>query len=344
MSDATESWREEMRSAFLYRALAESEPDAAAKRLFAQLGHEAESQAQIWAAKARETGGDVPSRYAPDLRTLAVRALVRRCGARPIKPMLAAMKIRGLSIFNHANPHPMPATVDEVGRRHATSGSGGNLRAAVFGVSDGLVSNTSLILGVAGATGDNHTIVLSGLAGLLAGAFSMAAGEYISVRSQRELYQYQIGLEAEELKLYPREEAKELALIYEARGMDRAQAEKLADTLIADPTKALDALSREELGLNPADLGSPVSAAVFSFFSFGGGALLPLLSFFIGTGSRALAGTIATAAVALFAIGMLLSLFTGRNAFWGGLRMLAMGALAGTATYTIGRCLGVSVS
>lgn len=340
MSDPLESWREEKRSAYLYEALSQSEADPVARRLFSQLGREAEAQARLWAAKI--TGGEPPSPYRPDLRTLAVRLLIRKLGPRPILPMLAAMKIRGLSIFARSVPHPMPASVEEVGLRHAGSGSGGNLRAAVFGVNDGLVSNASLILGIAGATGDGRTIVLSGLAGLLAGAFSMAAGEYVSVRSQRELYEYQIGLEEEELKLYPREEAKELALIYEARGMERAQAEKLADALISDPSKALDALSREELGLNPQDLGSPLAAALFSFFSFAAGALLPLLPFLVGSGARALVGTVAVTAVSLFAVGMTLSLFTGRNALWGGLRMLGIGAFAGAATYSIGKALGVS--
>ncbi len=167
---------------------------------------------------------------------------------------------------------------------------GGNLRAAVFGVNDGLISNASLILGVAGANADAATILLTGVAGLVAGAFSMAAGEYVSVRSQREMYEYQIGLERDELAEYPDEEAHELALIYEARGMGSAEALRMATQIIADPERALDTLAREELGLNPEDLGSPWGAALFSFISFALGSAIPLLPFFFGIGRHALAG------------------------------------------------------
>ena len=171
---------------------------------------------------------------------------------------------------------PLPTTLEDVGKRHRGVSGGGNLRAAVFGVNDGLVSNASLILGVAGASANNSIILLSGVAGLLAGAFSMAAGEYVSVRSQREMFEHQIGLERDELAQYPEEEAEELALIYAARGLAREDAQKLAKAIIADPAQALDTLAREELGLNPEELGSPWGVAIFSFLSFAAGALMPL--------------------------------------------------------------------
>jgi VIT1/CCC1 family predicted Fe2+/Mn2+ transporter len=223
---------------------------------------------------------------------------------------------------------------------------GGNLRAAVFGVNDGLVSNASLIMGVAGASGPSGSdtvIMLAGIAGLLAGAFSMAAGEYLSVRSQREMYEYQIGLERDELEQYPAEEAAELALIFQAKGLEREEARRLSEKLIADPDQALDTLTREELGLNPDELGSPWGAALFSFFSFASGALLPLLPFLVTTGAPALFSAMGMTAVALFAVGAALSLFTGRHALTGGLRMLAIGSAAGGATYLIGKALGVSL-
>ena len=169
----------------------------------------------------------------------------------------------------------MPTSVAEVGARHRGYG-GGNLRAAVFGVSDGLVSNASLIMGVAGAGAAPQFVVTAGAAGLLAGALSMAAGEYVSVRSQREMYEYQIGLERDELDEYPEEEAEELALIYEARGMDLEQARAMTRELVKQPDAALETLAREELGLNPDDLGSPLGAATASFLAFSAGALLPL--------------------------------------------------------------------
>ncbi|OGA35683.1 MAG: hypothetical protein A3F75_07845 [Betaproteobacteria bacterium RIFCSPLOWO2_12_FULL_64_23] len=248
-------------------------------------------------------------------------------------------------MYSHAAPgHPLPTTLEEVGKRHRGVSGGGNLRAAVFGVNDGLVSNASLILGVAGASANNSIILLSGVAGLLAGAFSMAAGEYVSVRSQREMFEHQIGLECDELAQYPEEEAEELALIYAARGLAREDALKLAKAIIADPAQALDTLAREELGLNPEELGSPWGAAIFSFLSFAAGALAPLLPFLALGGDRALPVSIGITALALFAVGAAISLFTGRSALRDGLRMLAIGAAAGGLTYAIGRMLGVSLS
>jgi VIT1/CCC1 family predicted Fe2+/Mn2+ transporter len=217
------------------------------------------------------------------------------------------------------------------------------LRAAVFGVNDGLVSNCSLILGVAGAAASNNVIVLSGVAGLLAGAFSMAAGEWVSVRSQREMFEYQIGLERKELAEYPAEEAQELALIYEARGLPPDEAAALATATIADPARALDTLAREELGLNPDELGSPWSAATSSFLSFAVGALIPLVPFLLLKGGAALGTSIGVTAVALFAVGAAISLFTGRNAARDGVRMLAIGGVAGALTFSIGKLLGVSL-
>src|SRR6185369_5369125 len=160
--------------------------------------------------------------------------------------------------------HAPPVACAPLERRHRGLGSGGNLRAAVFGVNDGLVSNASLILGVAGSGADTRTVVLAGVAGLAAGAFSMAVGEYVSVRSQRELYEHQIALERDELAQYPEAEAQELALIYAAKGLRADEASKPASRIVADPEHALDTLAREELGLNPDELGSPWGAAVAS--------------------------------------------------------------------------------
>jgi VIT1/CCC1 family predicted Fe2+/Mn2+ transporter len=184
---------------------------------------------------------------------------------------------------------------------------------------------------------------VTGVAGLLAGAFSMAAGEFISMKTQREMFEHQIAQEKEELSLYPDEEAEELALIYEARGLPIEDARSMARMLIADPKTALDALAREELGLNPDDLGSATGAALWSFLSFSAGAILPLLPFLVG-----LAAPVPVAAfiagVALFGVGAAMSLFSGRNALLGGARMLAIGALAGAATFAIGSLFGVAAA
>jgi VIT1/CCC1 family predicted Fe2+/Mn2+ transporter len=278
------------------------------------------------------------------MRARVVATLFKWIPPRRMRPVLAAMKLRGLSAYD-AQPagHVMPANVQEIGLRHRGFG-GGNLRAAVFGVNDGLVSNACLIMGVAGANASNNMILTSGVAGLLAGAFSMAAGEYVSMRSQREMFEYQIGLERDELAEYPEEEAEELALIYEARGMPLARAREFSHELMRDPKHALDVLAREELGLNPDDLGSPWGAAVFSLLAFSVGALVPLLPYLIGlAGNAALLWSALAAGTSLFGVGMVLSLFSGRNAWAGGVRMLLIGSLAALMTYGIGQWLGAAI-
>jgi VIT1/CCC1 family predicted Fe2+/Mn2+ transporter len=256
------------------------------------------------------------------------------------------MKLRGLSIYTSttAPGHVMPTSVSQVGERHRGGVSGGNLRATVFGINDGLVSNAALVMGVAGSGAAPSIVLMTGTAGLLAGALSMAAGEYVSVRSQRDMYEYQIALEREELAEYPEEEAEELALIYEARGMDLEQARIFARSLLGNPDHALDVLAREELGLNPDDLGSPFGAASSSFLAFALGAVLPLLPFLIGLPAHSVMGwTIGVTAIALAAVGMLISLFTGRNAWLGAARMVAIGGGAGVIAWWVGSWLGVAL-
>lgn len=338
-----ENWRDEKQSAWLYLKLAELEKDTPREALFAELAGAAERQAAIWERTISAAKGGLPG-FRPSSRARLAICVARWIGVRRARPLLASLKVRGLSVYSGARPgHAMPQSVEEVGRGHKTV-AGGNLRAAVFGVNDGLVSNASLILGVAGATSEGGVVLLSGIAGLLAGAFSMAAGEYISVRSQRELFEYQIGRERDELEEYPEEETEELALIYAARGVPQEDARKLAATLMADPTRALDTLAREELGLNPDELGSPLGAAFFSFLSFAIGALIPLAPFLFTAGTTALLVAIALAAVALFAVGAALSLFSGRSSWWGGGRMLLIGAAAGAASYGIGTLFGVATA
>jgi VIT1/CCC1 family predicted Fe2+/Mn2+ transporter len=337
-----ESWREEKQSAWLYRALAACEPDPRIADLFRALATAAERQAETWQPSSGEAAAMT---FVPSPRARLAARLARALGPRRVRPMLAALKVRGLSAYDSrpATGHAMPTSVAQMERRHKGYG-GGNLRAAVFGVNDGLVSNASLIMGVAGASAGAGSVITAGVAGLLAGALSMAAGEYISMRSQREMFEYQIGLERDELGEYPEEEAEELALIYATRGMDLEEARRITRALVKNPEAALDALAREELGLNPDDLGSPWGAAIFSFLAFAAGAVLPLVPFLVGLPlGTALVVSAVVAGIALFGVGAALSLFTGRRAFAGGLRMVLIGGGAGAVTWLIGNLLGAAI-
>ncbi len=342
MSDPHESWIEEKRSAWLYRVIAECERDTPREALFRELAQAADDQSTIWLAAIRQRGGTEPAAFRPDARTRLVARLTRTFGPRAMRGVLAAMKVRGMALYTEAS-HPMPVRREDIGKRHQNGAAGNALRAGVFGINDGLVSNAALIFGVAGAAQSPAVIVLTGVAGLLAGAFSMAAGEYVSMRAQREMFEYQIGLERDELEKYPQEEAAELALIYAAKGMPADDARRLADHLVADPERALDTLAREELGLNPDELGSPWVATLSSFAAFTAGAAVPLLPYLLNAGN-ALVLSVGLTALGLFAVGASMSLFTGRHAVLSGLRMLGIGGAAGLATWLIGAWLGVSLS
>jgi VIT1/CCC1 family predicted Fe2+/Mn2+ transporter len=212
----------------------------------------------------------------------------------------------------------------------------------VFGVSDGLVSNVSLILGLAGASPATSVIRLAGFAGLLGGAFSMAAGEYISMRAQKELFQREIEIERREIERHPTSEHRELVHLYESRGIPPTLASQLADEMMADPKLALETHTREELGVNPDSLGRPMGAAASSFVTFSLGAIVPLVPFLVGSGTGAVLATVLAAAVAALVVGGLLSVFTGRQWWWSAGRQLLICAIAGGVTYGIGHLVGVS--
>lgn len=344
METELESWYEEKQSAFLYRVLAAREPVPENKTLFRKLGEAAESQAIHWEKLAQQKDIALPH-FIPSLRARIVAQILQWLGPRRMLPVLAAMKVRGLSVYTQGMPvgHGTP-TAGQVEFRHRRMSGSGSFRAAVFGINDGLVSNASLILGMAGASLNNPVVLIAGVAGLLAGAASMAAGEYLSMRSQREMFEYQIALEQQELDTYPEEEAEELAFIYEARGIAPADAKHLADTLTRDPARALDTLAREELGLNPHDLGSAWGAATSSFLAFALGAALPLLPFLSRAVTRPILWSAGLTLAALFGTGAIVSLFTGRSSWWSGLRMVLIGALAAGVTYCVGRLFGGVVS
>ena len=224
------------------------------------------------------------------------------------------------------------------------SSRGGTLRAAIFGINDGLVSNLALVMGVAGANPDGRFIVLAGVAGLLAGAFSMAAGEYISMQSQRELFQRQIALEREEMKVMPEVEQEELARIFQGKGLSASEADLVARRLMADPQHALDTMIREELGLDPNELGSAWGAAGSSFLAFGIGAVIPLVPFLVASGTPPIVGSFGAALAALFLVGSAVSLLTGRGLVFSGLRQVSIGGAAAVITYIVGSLIGVQVS
>lgn len=232
----------------------------------------------------------------------------------------------------------------EMHEHHHRDLSGGGLRAAVFGISDGLVSNAALILGVAGANPGPSFVRLAGLAGLLGGAFSMASGEYGSMRVQVELYERELESERRELARVPEAETRELAEVYESRGIDPEKAREMATEIMRDPEVALDVHAREELGISPDSLGRPIEAAASSFVSFGVGALVPLAPWFVIGGPAAAGASAALALLAAVIIGVLVSSATGRA--WPRLvfRHLLLTVIPAVVTYGLGTAIGVTTS
>lgn len=356
----------EIDGAALYHALADAERDPERAAVLRRLAETEERHARHWFERLRAAGAAPATLPQPRLQPRLLSFLAHRFGTSAVLPVARAMELHGGNAYA-AEPGAAALAADErthartvaalttptggaeaiLGRerwhRASSAGWGGSLRAAVFGVNDGLVSNLSLVMGVAGANPGTRFILLSGVAGLLAGAFSMAAGEYVSMTAQRELFERQLALEREELATNPEEEEEELALIYQAKGIPQVEAERLARRLVRDPRVALDTLAREELGLDPSELGSPWKAALSSFVMFALGAMVPVLPFLFGGGTAALAGSAVLSALALLVVGAALSLFTGRGMLRSGLRMLSIGAAAAIITFLVGRLIGVSV-
>lgn len=340
-----ENWYEEKQSAYIYNILTIYEKNPSQQHLYSKLAEMAEEQALIWQEKISSVDGKKTLEFQPNFRTRVVIFLIKTFGPKSLLPVLAAMKIRGISNYSHhIHAHPPIKNIEDLEHHHKDLKKSGNLRAAVFGVNDGLISNASLIFGMSGGHSSFKVIVLAGIAGMLAGAFSMAAGEYISVRSQREMYEHQINLEKQELELYPEEEAEELALIYEARGLDAADAHKMAHKIIENPAGALLTLAREELGLDPNELGSPIGAAISSFIFFAIGAFIPLLPFLTTKASSSVIFSGVFTGIALLIVGTAISLFTGKSALWGGFRMLLIGSCSASVTFLIGRLLGIVIA
>jgi VIT1/CCC1 family predicted Fe2+/Mn2+ transporter len=250
---------------------------------------------------------------------------------------------RLLAMASHSTGGLSGVTVAQLEGRHRASG-GNALRAAVLGANDGLVSILSLTMGVAGATNSRTDILIAGLAGVLAGAGSMALGEWLSVQSSRELYEHQIKIEAEEIAESPEEEQEELALIYQSKGLPEDRAKEMAAHMMADRTNILDTLAREELGIDPEELGgSAYEAAFTSFFLFAFGALFPMLPYLFVGGTLAIALSLVVSAVGLFIIGAAITLMTGKSVMFSGTRQVLVGIAAAALTYGIGKLIGVSV-
>ena len=349
----------------LYHLLAEAERNPDRKSIFTQLAAVEERHANIWREKLREAGVE-PKERGPSLRVRMIGFLARRFGVRSILPIVRSMEAgaysmymaqdetaqaiapdeheHGRTIAHLMRPEVEPVAAIAAREKWHRTGGGGTLRATVFGVSDGLLSNTSLIMGFAGANTEGKFVLLAGIAGLLAGAFSMGVGEYVSMRAQKELFERQIELERGELEAAPDEEQQELALIYQAKGLPKDEAESMAARLMENPQIALETLVREELGLDPGELGSPWGASVGSFLAFAVGALIPVIPFFFGAnaGLPFVVASAGLAVVAAFGVGASLSLFTGRNPLLSGGRQVALGAVAAALTFAIGRVIGVS--
>jgi len=355
----------------LYDGLARIEKDPTRASAFERIAGNERRHAAIWAEKLRERGLDVPpAPNRPRPRVAAILFLARLFGTKAVSDLVTSLEGDEEEIYEgQASPEVEAIAADE--REHAEiwrklkdpdyhpdrdiatrerwhrSGRSGTLRAVIFGVSDGLVSNLALVMGVAGAAGpasaQGHFILLAGIAGLLAGSFSMAAGEYISMQSQRELFERQIALERAEMEAMPEEEEAEMAALYRAKGFREDEAKAIAHRLFENPEHALDQLIREELGLDPDELGSPFGAAFGSFVAFALGAFVPVLPYLVGGGVAAFVAAIVTSLGALFAVGAGVSLLTGRGVLFSGARQVAIGTAAAVVTFTVGSAIGVAV-
>ena len=353
----------EMDGIALYRSLAAAEKDEKRVAIFERLARAEERHANRWARLLEAAGEKVPV-YRLSARVRVLGLLARALGTQRVLPIISSLEASdqasylgqpeasGLPAEERAHARALRAMEPVVTGQEAIMGRerwhlmsrGGTLRAAVFGVNDGLVSNFSLVMGFAGAEARPEYILLAGVAGLLAGAFSMAAGEYVSIRAQRELFEQQIAMEKQELEMSPKEEEEELSLIYQAKGIPEEEANLLAHRIIQNPKTAIDTLAREELGLDPSQLGSPRGAAVSSFLAFVLGAIVPVIPYLASSGKTAFVFSASMSCLALFGVGALLSVFTARGPLSSGLRMLGIGLLASAITFSVGWLLGVSVA
>lgn len=363
-------WRDMLASerdaAALYSRLADAETGER-QEIFRELASIELKHAAHWEDKLREAGADVPAAGGPSLRTRLIGTAARRLSVETVLPMIERAEKADAGTYDndpdaapgmaadershartlaHLLDRGRPDPQAQIRRRESwhRSDRSGALRAGVFGVSDGLVSNTALVMGFAGSGTSRTVTLLAGIAGLLAGSFSMAAGEYISMSSQREMYEREISLEQAELEEKPEEEHAELVLIYRAKGLSKPEAEQLADRIMADRSVALDTLAREELGLDPDELGSPWGAAFSSLFAFAIGAFVVIIPYLAGSGKAALLAAIVLAVAALFGVGASIGALNGRGVLRSGLRQVIAGVIAAAVTFCVGHLIAAHVS
>jgi len=360
------SLQTEIDACYLYTKLAENENVEAVANVFRQMSEIEKSHAEAF---ARRENIPIENLFKPSWRALTLNTIGRVFGydyvlgalmdtEKSLSNAIISTKQRNKESLNGSETNHVKILWSIIEKDQSISGSqhakfekkhrsvGGNaIRAAVLGGNDGLVSNFSLIMGVAGATSGEQGVLLAGLAGLLAGALSMAMGEWISVKSSQELYENQMAIEMDELETNPEGEKRELALIYIAKGIPEEQAYKMADEIMQDKTHAHEVLVKEELGINAEELkGSAIEAALYSFFLFTIGAIIPLAPFFFTTGFHAIILSVIVSALGLFLIGGSITLFTGKNVWFSGLRQVVFGLAAAAITFGIGKIIGVAVS
>jgi VIT1/CCC1 family predicted Fe2+/Mn2+ transporter len=359
--------QKEIDGAFLYLALSDSEKQPKIAELYKRLAASEGKHAAAWKKRLDDIGATYPT-IKPTSRARILAFLAQRFGPQFILPTLTSNEqadsqaydnqpeaesngmstdekshARLLSAASDRSNGMMGADVAQMEGRHRLGG-GNALRAAVLGANDGLVSVLSLTMGAAGANLPGHGVLITGIAGLLAGASSMALGEWLSVQSSRELYQRQISIETQEISEHPEEEQEELALIYESKGLPRDRARELAAHITRDKDNLLDTLAREELGIDPKELGgSPWEAAVTSFFLFASGAFIPLFPYIFLHGIPAVITSLTVGALALFLTGAAITLLTGKSVWVSGFRQVVIGILAAVLVFGVGRLIGVSV-
>lgn len=358
----------EQEGVYLYQKLAEVEGDAHLAELYRRIANIEERHANLWKNYLASAGQPAPV-YKPNWRIRTLIWLARHLGTGAVLSTVSSME-KNASTDYDSQPEAASAGLPADERSHARlfryllssvrggiagpllaqfegrhrSAGGNELRAAVLGASDGLTSNLSLVMGVAGATLTGHAVLIAGFAGLLAGAFSMSIGEWVSVQSARELNQHQIAIESQELQEAPQEEQEELALIYQSKGLDEKTSHELAASLMQQSGTALDTLAREELGVDPKDLGgSAWTAAITSFFLFALGAIIPVIPFIFATGFTAVVISLILSVCGLFAIGAGVSLTAGSSLWRAGGRQILLGLLAAGITFGLGKLIGTAV-
>lgn len=363
-----DNWQKEIDGAYQYRSLAASEKNGKLAEVYEKLAASEEKHAAVWEAKLKEAHAALPPRR-PSWQARTLGQLALWFGPKLVLPTIVGNEASDSRAYDdqpeaettqmaadeksHARTLVNISGVDGgnagggvamVEGRHRFAG-GNALRAAVLGANDGLVSILSLVMGVAGANLPSSDVLIAGLAGLLAGAGSMAMGEWLSVQSSRELYEHQIAIEKAEIAEHPEEEEEELALIYQSKGLPEERARELAARIMADKTVTLDTLAREELGIDPEELGgSAWEAALTSFLLFAFGAIFPISPFLFQSGMSAVYLSLAVSAVGLFIIGAAITLMTGRNLFHSGFRQVLFGLGAAGLTYGLGKLIGVTIT